>query len=266
MKTARRNAEIALFLGVAAFACACTVPVVAGVDEGDANRIVVALDRASVDATKEVDPLTEGRFRVLVPRDDVPRALATMNAEGLPRPNPAGILSAVDKGALVPSRAAEHAMVVAGLAGDLERTLESVDGIVAARVHLSLPESDPLSPLRDVANANGTASVLVEHRGSTAPIAVPEVQRLVAGGIAGLAPERVTVVMLARAEPAASVELRPLVHVGPIAVARTSARVLQVALGALLAVIALLAAVTLSLYSRLARARAVEAREGGSAT
>jgi type III secretion protein J len=267
MKTARRNAGIALFLGVAAFDCACTVPVVAGVEEGDANRIVVALDRASVDATKELDPIAEGRFRILVPRDDVPRALATMNAEGLPRPNPAGVLSSVDKGALVPSRAAEHAMVVAGLAGDLERTLESVDGVVSARVHLSLPESDPLSPLRDAANAKGTASVLVEHRGSTPPIAIPEVQRLVAGGVAGLAPERVTVVMVARAEPAAaSGEPRPLVHVGPIAVARTSARVLQAVLGALLALIALLAVVTLSLYSRLARARTLDAREGGSAT
>jgi type III secretion protein J len=265
MKTPRRNPAVAL-LAVAALACGCAVPVVAGVEEGDANRIVVALDRASVDATKEVDPSAEGRFRVLVPRDDVPRALATMNAEGLPRPNPAGVLSSVDKGALVPSRAAEQAMVVAGLAGDLERTLESVDGVLAARVHLSLPEVDPLSPLRDAAKMKGTASVLLEHRGPTPPIAVAEIERLVAGGIAGLAPENVTVVTIARTEPASAGDSRALAHVGPIAVARTSARVLQVALGALLAVIALLAVVTLSLYSRLARARTVAGGEGGSAT
>jgi type III secretion protein J len=234
----------------------CTVPVAAGVEEGDANRIVVALDRASVDATKEVDPAADGRFRVVVPRDDVARALVTMSAEGLPRPNPAGVLSSVDKGALVPSRAAEHAEVVAGLAGDLERTLEGVDGVLSARVHLSLPESDPLSPSRDTAAPAGKASVLIEHRGGATPIAASDVQRLVAGGVAGLSPENVAVVTVARVgPPSAAGDPAQLAHVGPIAVARTSARPLQVAIGALLAAIAALAGLTLSLYSRLGRAR-----------
>ena len=47
----------------------CTVPVAAGLDEVDANRIVVALDHASVDAVKESDPVVEGKFRVVVARD-----------------------------------------------------------------------------------------------------------------------------------------------------------------------------------------------------
>jgi type III secretion protein J len=238
---------------LALFALACTVPVAVGVDEGDANRIVVALDRASVDATKEPDPATEGRFRVAVPRDDVARALVAMSAEGLPRPNPAGVLSSVDKGALVPSRAAEHAQVVAGLAGDLERTLESIDGVLAARVHLNLPEADPL---RDAPAAKATASVLVEYRGAALPISVPEVQRLLAGGVGGLAPQDVAVVSLPRAANVPAGEGVALSHVGPIAVARTSARVLQLALGALLVLVAGLAGITLRLSARLSRARA----------
>jgi type III secretion protein J len=238
---------------LAALALGCTVPVVAGVEEGDANRIVVSLDRARVDATKEQDPATEGRFRVLVPRDDVARALATMSAEGLPRPNPAGVLSSLDKGALVPSRAAEHAQVVAGLAGDLERTLESVDGVLSARVHLNLPEADPL---RDAPNARASASVLVSHRDAVPPIAASEVQRLLAGGVAGLAPGDVTVVMLERkGSGAPAAEEAILSHVGPIAVARSSARALQGALGLLLALVAVLAGMTLSLYVRFSRAR-----------
>ncbi|MGO8998665.1 MAG: hypothetical protein ACLQVI_35530 [Polyangiaceae bacterium] len=266
-RTAAALVSLALALAVV---CGCTAPVAAGIDEGDANRIVVALDRANVDATKEVDSTADGRFRVVVPRDDVARALVTMSAEGLPRPNPAGILSSVDKGALVPSRAAEHAQVVAGLAGDLERTLEGVDGVISARVHLSLPETDPLSAFRDSAEAQGErvrgkASVLIEHRAAAPPISIAEVQRLVAGGVAELTPESVAVVMVERSSPATAGDPTALSHVGPIAVARTSARVLQVGLAALLVVIAFLASVTLSLYLRLTRARAAGAT-GGTAT
>lgn len=240
-------------------AAGCTVPVVAGVEEGDANRIVVVLDRARVDATKEADPGTEGRFRVVVPRDDVARALTAMNAEGLPRPHPAGVLGSINKGVLVPSRSVEHAQVVAGLAGDLERTLESVDGVLAARVHLNLPEADPF---RDTPVAKATASVLIEHRGASVPIAVTEVQRLLAGGVGGLAPQEVAVVMIERPGVAPGGEGAALAHVGPIAVAPTSARALQAALGILLALVAVLAGVTLSLYTRLSRARAALGTEG----
>jgi len=226
--------------------------VTGGVEEVDANRIVVALDRARVDATKEADPQEEGRFRVLVPRDDVARALVALSAEGLPRPNPVGVLGAVQKGALVPSRAAEHAQVVAGLAGDLERTLEGVDGVLRARVHLNLPEPDPL---RDLPSAKATASVLLEHRRGEMRIAVADVQRLVAGGIAGLAPQDVTVVLVDRAEEPRADDAAVFSHVGPIAVARTSSRALQGTLVGLLVLVAILAGLTLTLYARLSRAQ-----------
>jgi type III secretion protein J len=246
---------LATVLCLSAFTLAgCTVPVAAGVDEGDANRIVVALDRVGIDATKDIDPTADGRFRIAVARDDAARALVTMQADGLPRPNPSGVMASLDKGALVPSRAAEHAQFVSGLGGDLERTLESVDGVLAAHVHLNLPPPDPFRPA-DALAGKATASVLVEHRGPVPPLAPPAIQSLVAGGVAGLAPADVSVVLVERA--AAPLDAPALAHLGPIAVARGSLRALQVSLGALLAVVAALAAATLSLYGRLSRLRAV---------
>jgi type III secretion protein J len=238
----------------------CSVPVAAALDESDANRIVVALDRASVDAMKEADPTTEGKFRVVVARDDAAHALAAMRDEELPRPRPAGVLDAMDKGALVPSRSAEHAQLVAGIAGDLQRTLESIDGVLAARVHLYVPSPDPL---RDVAPPHTTASVLVEHRGSTPPITSDAIQRLVAGGVGGLAPQDVSIVTISRATPAGG-SAAHLAHVGPIAVAPASVRSLQLALVGLVALVAILAAATLFLYTRIARLRG-ELAQGGVA-
>jgi type III secretory pathway lipoprotein EscJ len=143
------------------------------------------------------------------------------------------------------------------MAGDLERTLETIDGVVRARVHLSLPDPDPLAaPQGDDARAVAKASVLLEHRGSVPPIGARDVQKLVAGGVAGLTPENVTVVALERRAGPAQGNEPSLAHVGPIAVARASAGVLRVAIGALLGVIALLSVVTLALYLRIgSRAR-----------
>ena len=193
---------------------------------------------------------------MLVVRDEVPRALSVMRDEELPRMWPPGVLDAVGKGSLVPSEAAEHAQLVTGIAGDLERSLEGIDGVLSARIHLNVPAP---SPLRDAPLARASASVLLEHRGSTPPLSADSVQRLVAGGVAGLLPTDVTVVLVSRTSPAQGIHESDLGHVGPIAVARHSLRQLQAALVALIALVALLAGVTLVLRAKLV-ARACGAR------
>jgi len=234
----------------------CSAPVAGALDDSEASRVVVALDRASIDSSKEPDPTFEGKWRVEVEREDVPRALVVLRDEELPRSAPLGVLDAVGKGSLVPSEAAEHAQLVAGVAGDLERSLESIDGILRARVHLNVPSPNPL---RDLVVPHGSASVLLEHRGSTPPLSAESVQRLVAGGVASLLPSDVAVVMISRPTPAAA-PADEFGHVGPIAVARRSLRELQGALVGLVALVAILAALTLALYGRLVRARADAAR------
>jgi type III secretion protein J len=236
----------------------CAVPVASSLDDVEVNRVLVVLDRANIDATREPDPAAEGKWRVEVARDDVQRALSTMQGEELPRRSPPGVLDAVGKGALVPSEAAESAQLAAGISGDLERSLESIDGVLTARVHLSVAAP---APLHDSAPIRSSASVLLEHRGLSPPIAADAVQRLVAGAMAGLSPSDVAVVTVP--QPAAPGPFASdFAHVGPIAVARASMRHLQAALVTLVALVAALAASTLLLYSRLNRARAELAHEG----
>ncbi len=247
-----RRAAARALAACALLLAGCAVPVAGALDDPEANRVVVALERASVDATKEPDPSAEGKWRVQVAHDDVARAVAVLRDEELPHAPRPGVLDAVGKGSLVPSEAAEHAQLVAGMAGDLERSLEGIDGVLRARVHLNVPAP---TGLREAVPPRGSASVLLEHRGSTPPLSADAVQRLVAGGVAGLLPTDVAVVMVSRSAPPAGAA-GDLGHVGPIAVARGSLRPLQIALVALVALVAALAGVTLVLYGRLARARA----------
>jgi type III secretion protein J len=213
---ARRRA-CAPALAAAALALAgCQVPVAAALAEDEANRVVVALDRGGVETAKESDPQSEGRFRVLVPREDAARALSVLRDEELPpRPTP-GVLDAVGKSSLVPSVMAERAQYVAGLAGDLERTLSAVDGVIAARVHLSVAEPGPLG---DKPPTPSTASVLLKYRGANPPVDVAAVQHLVAGAVSGLRVQDVSVVLLPRPSAPAPPE-RQLAHFGPLAVTR----------------------------------------------
>src|SRR5258708_14405360 len=73
----------------------CSVPITGGLDDSEANRVVVALEGERVEATKEPDPAAEGKWRVDVAHDDISRALSVLRDEGLPRSPTPGVLDAI---------------------------------------------------------------------------------------------------------------------------------------------------------------------------
>src|SRR4051812_7498696 len=171
---------------------ACNVPVAAGLDESDANHAVVALEKSGVAAEKDRDPDSEGRWRISVARDDASSAAGILSSESLPPAASPGLLETLGQGSIVPSHASEQAKFVAGISGELERSLRSLDGVVSVRVHLAIPVQDALSPEETPVPAS--ASVLLRHRGSSPPIAINDIQRLVAGAVPGLTASQVSVI------------------------------------------------------------------------
>ena len=85
------------------------------------------------------------RFTLRVARGDGARALDLLRALGLPREPRHGFSETYGQPSLIPTASEERARYVDALAGEIERTLESVDGVVSARVHLVLEEADPLA-------------------------------------------------------------------------------------------------------------------------
>ena len=141
---------------------------------------------------------------------------------------------------MVPSRASEQAKFVAGVAGELERSLRTLDGVLSVRVHLAVPVQDALSP--DQQPTQPSASVLLRHRGAEPPIATADVQRLVAGAVPGLSAAQVAVVALPVPEAGRPNE-RELSRFGPVTVTRGSVFPLRSIVGsALLLNLCLLAA------------------------
>ena len=251
------------FLCGAALLVACNVPIAVGLDESDANHAVVALENSGVAADKDRDPDSEGHWRISVARDDASSAAGILSSESLPPAASPGLLETLGQGAMVPSHASEQAKFVAGISGELERSLRSLDGVVSVRVHLAIPVQDSLSP--DAPAVPASASVLLRHRGSAPPIAINDIQRLVAVAVPGLVAAQVSVV----ASPV-PLPTRPAGHelsrFGPVTVTRASVFPLRTIVGgALLLNLGLLGALFL-VWTRARRAESnlVEQRAEGT--
>lgn len=95
--------------------------------------------------------------------------------------------------------------MIYALSQELSRTISEIDGVLSSRVHLVLPENDPLRQQL----IPSSASVFIRHV-STAPInnLIPQVKMLVANGIAGLTYDKVSVILIPVNAPEPSTNLR----------------------------------------------------------
>jgi type III secretion protein J len=166
-----------------------------GLAESQANEVIVALDEVGIVAAKEREDGADAAWTVSVPARDSAQARRALAERSLPRARAAGFAEVFAKPSMVPTPTEEHALYLHALGGELSRSVEAIDGVVEARVHLGLPQPDPLRPGGRPAPR---AAVLVKCR-ATACEAVRAVEggirSLVAGSADGLDPAAVSVVI-----------------------------------------------------------------------
>jgi type III secretion protein J len=229
----------ALGIAVVAVLAGCSTPIQHGLDESSANEVVTALERTGIEACKGRDEANGEAFTVSVSKAQTLRALEILQSLGLPRGRRAGFGEMYKQASLVPSPTEERARFHEALAGEIERTLESVEGVVSARVHLVLAEPNPMA-MDGKPQVAAQAAVLLKLRSGPAPISEADVQKLVAGSVAGLTPQSVAVVTTsASAAPSAAPDL---VSVGPLRVAPGNRGLVLAVIFGSLAIIAVLAA------------------------
>jgi type III secretion protein J len=182
-------------------------------DERQATEVLVALEDAGVQARKTRAGGAEAAFMVEVDTSDAGRALRALAARELPRPRPPGFGEVFSRGGLVPTAVEERALYLHALSGELARSLESIDGVVGARVHLALPEQDPLRPGE---RPPPRAAVLVRCRPSACTSVrslEPGIRSLVVGAADRLEPAAVAVVVAEALEaPRGPAVARPRWH------------------------------------------------------
>ncbi|MCB9667679.1 MAG: secretion protein [Myxococcales bacterium] len=236
------------------FLVGCDATLEGQLSEEQANRIVVALDRAGIKASKDKEDGfgTDRKYQVKVSRSAVSGALTALRQDALPREQEPGIKELFDGKALVSSAIEERVRYAAALSGELSRSIETIEGVLDARVHVALPPPAPLDGAE--ARPRPQASVLITYRPAGAAFGDDDVQRLIAGAVHGLAPHDVSVVRI-KSSRSRSPKTH-LVYVGPIAVSRATASLLRGILAVMLGLNVVLMAALVWLFKR-ARPRVI---------
>jgi type III secretion protein J len=244
-----RLAVFAMVAGFAFLGLGCSTAIQHGIDEAAANEVLTSLARAGIPASKARD---EDGYSISVAAGDALGAMELLRSLGLPRSPRSGLGEVYKSASLLPTPTEESARYVAGLSGEIERSLEAFDGVALARVHLVLPEHDPLS-IDGAPRVPARAAVLLKLRaGQAVLVGEAEVRKLVAGSVPGLDPAAVAVVLTMTTAVAPASREPSLVALGPWRMtAATRASVVAVGT-ALLAALVVLAALVLLLARRLA--------------
>lgn len=214
-----------LLLGLLAYGCQTAV--LHGLSEQEANQVIAILQQQGIIATKQIDNPEANTWKVTVPRRDAVKVWGVLQEYRLPSPPVRRFKDVFGKGKLVVTPMEEKALFLEALQGEIAHTLESVAGIISARVHVVIPEPDITGQVQGEAKA----SVMMEYRpdpAGQAPLRPDEAQRLVANAVQGLKPENVAVVMkpIQMAPPQQTYDM---VSFGPIVVARPSLATLKIA-------------------------------------
>jgi type III secretion protein J len=169
----------------------CDAELYRDLSERRVNEALLALREAGLAGDKRLDQRGgAGRapsFALVVARSDETRALALLAQRSLPRPVER---SAGPSSRLLFSPTEQRTESAAAMAAAVAETLERLPEVIEARVHLALPESEPLSPLGSL---RPTASVLLRLR-APLPLQPGEVAELVARAVPGLDAHDVAVV------------------------------------------------------------------------
>ncbi|QCC78160.1 flagellar M-ring protein FliF [Nocardioides daphniae] len=128
---------------------------------------------------------------VLVPKEQVHETRIALSGEGLPANSSGDGYSLLDEQSLSTSQFQEQTSFKRAMEGELASTIEAIDGVNTAVVHLAMPAKQVFAKEQDPT----TASVLVDTQAgkSFTPDQVQAVVHLVASSVDGLAPEKVTV-------------------------------------------------------------------------
>lgn len=178
---------------------ACRETIIHDVSENDANRMLAGLHAAGFSVTKERQ--ADGKWSLLVKNSESLQAIRFLDERRLLTTTPREPRAA---SSLLQDRDESRFRFERSLSGELEYTLSAIDGVLDVRVHLNLPERDPLLGRRLNAESDSSGSVLLIVQ-DTVKIDSDAIRHLVAGA-GGIAPDKITV-LVNQAEPGKPINL-----------------------------------------------------------
>jgi flagellar M-ring protein FliF len=155
-----------------------------GLDRADVNQIGLVLGEAGIGFDVGADGTS-----VLVPAGTTAQARMLLAEKGLPTSANAGYELFDNVGAMGLTSFMQQITRVRALEGEIARTIQSISGIKAARVHIVMSERANFR--RD--EQQPSASVVIRYAGTDAEKSAMSIRHLVAAAVPGLSADKVTV-------------------------------------------------------------------------
>ncbi|HTH60921.1 MAG TPA: type III secretion inner membrane ring lipoprotein SctJ [Paraburkholderia sp.] len=175
-----------LFLLPLVLLAGCESTLFESLEEGQANQIVAVLSEHGIQGVKKRN--SDKTWSVSVDSDKVVAATEVTRDYALPRGGHANLGELFSRQGLISNPGEDQVRYVYGLTQELSETLEKIDGVLVARVHIVQPERDPL--MRQVTAPS--ASVMIRYRSDfNLDYMKEKIRGLVAGSVEGLTPDRV---------------------------------------------------------------------------
>ncbi|WP_102223795.1 flagellar basal-body MS-ring/collar protein FliF [Acidimangrovimonas sediminis] len=151
-----------------------------------AASMVDALDKAGIESKVSTDGAS-----VSVPRPDVARARMALAEKGLPSDGEPGWELFDNSTGLGMNSFMQHINRLRAMEGELSRSIQTLDGIQSARVHLVLPEREAFSRSAPDPSASVIVRAAANHTVSRRQALA--IRNLIATAVANMSPGRVTV-------------------------------------------------------------------------
>ena len=162
-------------------------PVVMGATEGDQQAVFEAL------RTGEFKPVIDsGTGQITVPVSRYHEARIFLASKGLPKTATTGLDSLKDQSAMTTSQFMEQVRYTSAVEQELARSIQQIDSIQSARVHLAT--SKPSVFVRDRVPPKASVVLTPQNGRSVSPMQVQAIVHLVSSSVPLLTPQNVTVV------------------------------------------------------------------------
>lgn len=172
----------------------CKVSIQHALDEREANEIVSVLTAHGIDAQKLPEKGKKPTWAVEVPDDSGSDALRILTELKLPRPHRTTTRDVAQPSGLIETPSSEKLRQMEALEGDLEQTIETMDGVVSAGVELVVPSA--ARPGAPVSASKASAFVRVQ-KASYERIQQQreQLRSLISGSVEGLKLDDVTLMV-----------------------------------------------------------------------
>ena len=170
----------------------CKQALYTNLNEIEANEMLSVLLSSGVDVSKNTH--ADGSLSIAIEKKSIPLAVNLLQQRGLPRQSHVNMGDVFKKEGLISSPLEEKVRYLYALSESIAATLEEIDGVITAKVHIVLPDNNAFSETV----LPSSASIYIKYN----PIFELEddaskIKMIVEKSVSGLAYEKISLVMLA---------------------------------------------------------------------